>query len=192
MKVGKAAQQNVDMQMSLSDLANLSQIIGALAVVGSLIFVGLEIRQNTITSRAATLQSNAAYWQDFFAMIGDPKYGKSYATGAAGKDELTGEEFGQFFFMCRAIFMGCENQHYQFRQGLIDQDAYRGYEATIREQIAALPGVRALWSVVRHTYGHDFQQFFDKQIESVSMHPAYSMQEKWRNALVSQRTADNS
>ncbi len=174
--------------MSLSDLANLSQIVGALAVVASLIFVGLEVRHNTTTARAATLQSNSAYWQEFFAMIGDPKYGKSYAKGAAGKDELTGEEFGQFFFMCRAVFMGCENQHYQFRQGLIDTDAYRGYEATIREQIAALPGVRAMWSLVRHTYGRDFQQFFDKQVASASMNKTNSMLEKWKSALAAQRT----
>jgi hypothetical protein len=151
-----------------------------------LIFVGLEIRHGTITSRAATLQANAAYWQDFFAMAGDPRYGKSFAKGAAGRDDLTGEEFGQFFFLCRAIFMGCENQHYQYRQRMIDADAYKGYTATIREQIASQPGVRAMWSVVRHTYGTEFRTFLDEQIASVPVREANSVRDKWRSEIAAQ------
>lgn len=176
--------------ISLSDFAIISQIVGVLAVIASLIFVGLEIRHNTITARAATLQSNAMYWQDFFAMVGDPKYGKSYAKGAAGRDDLTGEEFGQFFFMCRAIFMGCENQHYQYRKGMIEADAYAGYAATIREQIASQPGVRAMWSLVRHTYGTDFQNFLDKQIASIPARETHSTREKWGATLAAQRSAN--
>ena len=44
--------------MSLNDLANLGQIIGAIAVVISLIYVALQIRQNTNAVRAATAQSD--------------------------------------------------------------------------------------------------------------------------------------
>jgi hypothetical protein len=40
--------------------------------------------------------------------------------------------------------MGCENQHYQYRLGLLDREAYDGYKTTIKEQIAAFPGIRAM------------------------------------------------
>jgi hypothetical protein len=40
--------------MSLNDLANLGQIIGAVAVVISLFYVASQIRQNTNAVRAAT------------------------------------------------------------------------------------------------------------------------------------------
>lgn len=175
-------------ELTLSDVVDLSQIAGAVAVIASLIFVGLQIRHNTTTARAATLQANAQYWQDFFAMAADPVYGKSYARGAAGRADLTGEEFGQFFFLCRAVFMGCENQHYQFTRGLIDADAYRGYEATIREQIAAQPGVRAMWTLVRHSYGTEFQTFFDRQVALAEERAAQSahdvsMLRRWQERL---------
>ena len=39
--------------MNLNDLANLGQIIGAIAVVVSLIYVALQIRQNTNAIRSA-------------------------------------------------------------------------------------------------------------------------------------------
>ena len=43
--------------MNLNDLANIGQVIGAIAVVISLIYVALQIRQNTNAVRSATAQS---------------------------------------------------------------------------------------------------------------------------------------
>lgn len=45
--------------MNLNDLANLGQIIGALTVVVSLIYIVLQIRQNTHAVRSAAAQSSA-------------------------------------------------------------------------------------------------------------------------------------
>ncbi len=50
--------------MSLTDLANIGQVIGAIAVVISLIYVALQIRQNTNAVRSATAQ---AVHEHFFA-----------------------------------------------------------------------------------------------------------------------------
>ena len=76
--------------------------------------------------------------------------------------------------------MWCENQHHQYLSGLLDDDTYRGYEATIREQIAAFPGVRAMWQLVKHTYGTELVTFLDRQIATTDEHTRGSMQTQWR------------
>lgn len=116
-------------------------------------------------------------------MLADRQFSEVYSKGALGRVELEDAQFGQFFFLCRATFMGCENQHHQYLAGLLDDDAYRGYEATIREQIAAFPGIRAMWQLVKHTYGTEFVKFIDEQIASTDEHGRGSMQRQWR-ALV--------
>lgn len=161
----------------------ISYTPGALAVVASLIFVGLQVRQNTKATQATALQKNADYWLAYFTLLADQQVSELYSKGALGRVELEGGQFNQFFFLCRATFMGCENQHHQYLLGLLDDDAYRGYEATIREQIAAFPGVRAMWKLVRHTYGAEFVKFFDKQVASSEEHGRGSVQKQWR-ALV--------
>lgn len=166
--------------MTLVDLANIGQALGALAVIASLVFVGLQVRQNTKATRATALQMNADYWLSYFTMLADKRFSEVYSKGALGRAELEGGQFGQFFFLCRATFMGCENQHHQYLSGLLDDDAYRGYEATIREQIAAFPGVRAMWQLVKHTYGTEFVKFLDRQIASTDEHSRGSMQKQWR------------
>jgi len=173
--------------MTLVDLANIGQVAGALAVIASLIFVGLQVRQNTKATRATALQMNADYWLSYFTMLADREFSDIYSKGALGRAELDGGQFGQFFFLCRATFMGCENQHHQYLSGLLDDDAYRGYEATIREQIAAFPGVRAMWQLVKHTYGTEFVKFLDMQIASTDEHGRGSMHKQWR-ALVEANT----
>lgn len=177
--------------MTLSDWANIGQIVGAIAVTGSLIFVGFQLQQNTKSNRASTLQLNADYWLHYLTTLADPKFSKIYTKGAAGQGQLEQSDFVQFFLLCRATFMGCENQHYQYRNGLIDEKAYAGYEVTIREQIAAFPGVRAMWQMVRHTYGPEFVEFMDRKISEVTVHQPASAFETWRS-LVEQQSADRS
>ena len=103
--------------------------------------------------------------------------------GASGRGKLDQQQFVQFFMLCRATFMGCENQHYQYRAGFLDRDAYAGYETTIKEQIAAFPRIRAMWQLVRHSYSKDFVAFMDGKISALPAHEPQSAFEKWQ-ALV--------
>lgn len=173
--------------MTLSDWANIGQVVGAVAVIASLIFVGLQVRQNTKISKATALQLNADHWLNYITTIADPNFGKVYAMGASGRTKLDQRQFGQFFLLCRANFMGCETQHYQYRLGLLDRDAYDGYKTTIREQITALPGIRAMWQLVRHSYSKDFAAFMDEQISALPPHEAESAHRKW-SALVENKS----
>ncbi len=169
--------------MTLPDFANVGQVTASVAVVVSLVFVGFQIRQNTKANKASTLQMNADYWLTYLTTLADNRFSALYSKGALEREELEGEQFGQFFFLCRATFMGCENQHYQYRTGLLDDDAYRGYEATIREQIAAFPGVRAMWQLVKHTYGAEFVKFLDLQIAGTPAHHRGSIHKRWTELL---------
>jgi len=55
--------------MTLNDLANLGQIIGAIAVVISLIYVALSIRQNTKAIRAVTAQSVHEHFSNWYHLV---------------------------------------------------------------------------------------------------------------------------
>jgi len=173
--------------MTLSDWANIAQIVAAISVAGSLAFVGIQLHYNTKSNRASTLQMNANYWLQYLTAMADPQLSKVYSMGAAGRKEIEQGEFVQFFFLCRATFMGCENQHYQYLSGLIDDKAYAGYEQTIKEQIAAFPGIRAMWQMVRHTYGPEFVKFMDLMVAQVPTHASSSACNTWKTLVEQQR-----
>jgi hypothetical protein len=175
------------MVMTLEEIAHVGEIIGGIGVLGSLIFVGLQVRQNTQTVRASTLQQNTSYWTNFITTLAHPQFVTAYGKGMAGRD-LDQIQFGQFFLLTRAYFLGLENQQYQYRQGLLDPEAFRSYELAIREQVFSFPGIRAMWHLTRHTYSQDFIAFVDRHIAATPVHEE-SIFRKWQTEAAAQRAS---
>ena len=94
--------------MTLSDWANIGQVVAALAVVASLLFVGLQVRQNTKSNQSYSIAAQRRpTWLNYITTIADPNSNKVYAMGAP-PGKLDQQQFVQFYMLCRATFMGCE------------------------------------------------------------------------------------
>jgi hypothetical protein len=171
--------------ITVADLAHIADIVAAIGIIGSMIFVGVQLRQNTRSVRSSALQQNTDHWQNYYAFLADPKFAATFAKGSAGHD-LEQAEFNQFFLLCRALLMGMENQHYQFQQGLIDKEAYAGFQVVMKEQIAAFPGIRAMWQLTRHCYSADFGRFLDQIVAAAPIHQQ-STYKKWKELVATHR-----
>ena len=133
--------------MDLSQLADFGELIGGVAVVASLVYLAAQIRQNTKTVRASTLHENTDLWTSLFLRLADGDVARAYATGMAGDPNMTPLQFTQFFFLCRAMFLGFENQYIQMREGVLDEQAYTAYERSISTQLLAFRGFRVWWQI---------------------------------------------
>jgi hypothetical protein len=71
--------------MTLTDLAHVADILAALGIVGSMIFVAFEIRHNTKAVKASALQSNTEHWLNYFSVVADPKFSSTFAKGSVGQ-----------------------------------------------------------------------------------------------------------
>ena len=88
--------------MSLNDLANMGQVIGAIAVVISLIYVALQIRQNTNAVRSATAQSVHEHFASWYHLIAaDAELSRIVADGLRDYQLLSENERTR----CIAAFM---------------------------------------------------------------------------------------
>ena len=79
--------------MTLEQLSLISQIIGALAVVCSLIFVGLQMRQAEKTQRAAMHQARADRIIGVFNNQAQPHMAAMFSRVFRAPETLTGEDF---------------------------------------------------------------------------------------------------
>jgi len=74
--------------MTLNDLANVGQIIGAVAVVISLIYVALQIRQNTNAVRSATAQTVHEHLAKWYHLVApDDNLSQIVANGSLSEKE---------------------------------------------------------------------------------------------------------
>ncbi|NWG46021.1 MAG: hypothetical protein HXY25_05685 [Alphaproteobacteria bacterium] len=132
--------------MTLAELSDLSQALGAVAVVASLIFVGIQIRQNTAATRAASHNAVSASLNEINRMFAESaELSKIWLAGMADRDALTAEERWRFDATARAYMHVCETMYIQAGLGVGDKGILRAEEDGLRRVLAA-PGFRAWWT----------------------------------------------
>ena len=148
--------------MPLDQLANIAEITAAALVIVSLIYVGVQIHQNTRAVRGSTLQLNT---------------------------DIRPAHFTQFFFICRAMFLGFENQYYQFRQGILDQATYLGYERSMQTQLLLFPGFRVWWQQSHDVFSPEFVARVDSMIDRTPEADPGALMSEWSTLAQSRQTA---
>ena len=100
-----------------------AEIIGALGVIASMIFVGLEIRQNTNTVRGATMQ--AVSQQSFdLAVAGLDNSDLRAAFGAASLDALSPDQESLMDWLHSAELRADENWYRQVELDILDASVF--------------------------------------------------------------------
>lgn len=147
--------------MSLENIYFISQIVSALALIVSLLFVGIQIRQNTLSTQTARHQSIVqaiADWSREVALNND--IANLMVRGSANFEQLDPVQRLQFALLHVALFRNYENIFYQHAQGAIDNHVWEGWAYRMRATFA-LPGVRAWWPPQRDSYSDAFRDFLE-------------------------------
>lgn len=120
-------------------------LIANLGVIAGIIFLAMELRQNTEMMRA---QSRTAMSQDTGNLltlnVSDASYLGVVDRGLAG-EELTAVERTQFRRTYNAWIWHWNNLVYQHRVGLYDDDEYSLQIEIVRDDINRLPGLKKHW-----------------------------------------------
>ena len=155
--------------MTLAELSDISQALGAVAVIVSLIFVALQIRQNT---RALKATSHHAVTDSFNAIntliMSDPKVARIWRLGMAGSERLDEDERVSFSFMALGYMRIFETLHYQFRTGSLEPKLFEAELNTLK-WTATNPGFLAWWAVNPISLSDEFRAFIDGLIREAPM-----------------------
>ncbi len=115
--------------MTLSELANLGETLGGLAVLVSIVYLILEVRRNTKTARSTSAWNSAV-------ALGELCEGASHnpqlselivwaVDEGARPEDLAPEEFSQYFLFCRGVFFKYEAQWTLWKEGTLSDEMCR-------------------------------------------------------------------
>jgi hypothetical protein len=134
-----------------------ASILESLAVVVSVIYVAIQIKINTKAVKSATYHDIIASFADIETRIGENKeLARIFRDGRAGK-ELEPDEQLRFNQVMSSFFNFHENLYYQHRQGLLDEDLWRGWKAVLARYLSR-PGCRAWWEGTAGLYSESFRE----------------------------------
>ncbi len=145
--------------MSLETIYYITQIIAVVAVIASLLFVGLQVRQNTKAQHLVAQQNYYFSKNEFVGRIADdPTYADIYRRGLQNLYDLSETERWRFGAMMQLSFdtalTGFKNPD-ALGEGIVE-----AWEITLR------PGSIQWWENGRSLYPEDFQAWVDNAIES--------------------------
>lgn len=162
-------------RMSLSDLASLGSFVSGFAVLASLIYLSLQIRQNTKHSRALIQQGRAARICQTLSDMAELDWTDGLEACFAGEPRVSPQDLRKFNFIARTYFVSAEDSFLQHQEGLMDHEVFDGFEGSMRAGLAASPGFRKAWKISRLSYVPAFREYIDKlavEAKASDMQPA--------------------
>src|SRR6516165_7328768 len=110
--------------MSLSDLASLGSFVSGFAVLISLIYLALQVRQTERNQQVSIRHSRVSRTVELHLALADPAVADAWLHGLGRPEEITRTELGQFNNLCRALFFHFEDSFYQREEGLLNDAAF--------------------------------------------------------------------
>ena len=157
--------------MNLGDLANLGQVIGAIAVVVSLFYVANQIRQNTNAVRSATAQTVHEHFANWYHLIAaDAELARIAASGLRDYASLSEQEKVRFIAAFMAFLSYGQNAFLKWRQGLLEPALWTGWEQVLMNLIGA-PGGKGLWKERAYLFGEEFRRHVEDDLMKRTPHP---------------------
>ena len=149
------------MKYKLSELASIAEIIGAFAVVVSLIYVGVQVNDSASAVRAASANDAAVAAQSWYQQIGsDQQTSNLWWRAITSEEALPAEEEFQFLMMTHAVFLAFQNSFLLAEEGTIDSELRESITSAILG-VKDLPGMIRYWRQ-RKSYLHaDFVIYVD-------------------------------
>jgi len=148
--------------MNWEAIGAVGEILGAAAVVATLIYLAIQIRHSTDQARAGmTKDLFLATRSATFEIAANPELGQIMA-------EIRGNEIGQqrqdMFY--QSFFRLYEIVVTLYNQGFVYRDIYESYVATIRMFCGTEP-FDEYWARNRHIFQSEFRDFVEAQMQDL-------------------------
>ena len=150
----------------LEQLANISEIVGAVIVLVSIAFLIAQIRQSTMATRSATaLNLTTRMAENYRVLALNPEI--SSLASKAGNDPytLTSEELVQYAAWMVHALLNFQDLYYQKHSQSYDQEQYEGFMRLLA-QISKSPGFILVWKERKFVFSRVFQNFVDNELNS--------------------------
>lgn len=153
--------------MSFADLASLGSFVSGIGVLASLIYLSLQIRQNTRAVRSQIHQHIADSSLSLGAMLADHSREFTAALKADRKAfaDMPDDDKYAFLSCIFAFFKHFENMYLQYQEGFIARENWDAWTSQMF-MYWHMPAVQNWWKSRRAIFSPEFRRFIEESPES--------------------------
>ena len=155
--------------MNSAKLNEWLQVVGLFGVIASLVFVGLQMRQDReIALSAATQARTETTTQNILGIASNPIMASALNKIEAGEYEsLLLSERQALRLSSQAVLYNLENSHYQYIKGFIAEEKWTASRAALKEILRRNHYARETYEKSPASWRQSFQQVVDELIREI-------------------------
>ena len=168
--------------MNLELAGVVSEIIGAAAVVISVVYLAVQIRQQTVQSRLAATREVAAQWNDILNhAIEDDTFIEVYLRGVRDYESLPNSERLRVAFIFQRMMRLLEELFLHIEKGQIEPVIFESMNRALHEWLT-FPGTQKWWELSKELFEEGLQIKVDNLI-AVAKEKGYDSSFKRENEI---------
>jgi hypothetical protein len=153
--------------MTLQDLGSIGEFVGAILLFVSLVYVGVQVRQNTLSQRALIRQN----WTDIVIrwnqyIIQNSELSKLVREGMVSGfeeiDEKGAYDLTQYY---QAAIWTVSAFHRHYRNGLLDDETWYEVDALIGESWSRDKALKEYWEANKSAWAPSFRSYMEVRLE---------------------------
>src|SRR5580698_10347569 len=146
--------------MTLNTLVNVASLLSSVAVLVSVIYLGLQIRQSARNQRSLMERGRSEQVGNWLQFIAGPDIAPLVLRGHAQDPSLTADERQRYLWCLYLLLLHYEDSFYQKREGMFGDEQYTSIRNQMQDSAKA-PGFRAAWTEVRGNFPAQFRSYAD-------------------------------
>jgi hypothetical protein len=159
--------------LTLEQAYYIGELFGLAAVVTSLVFLTIQVRQNTRAIRGQSIATATGINQDELQYMMDPEYAATFLKSINSPESLTDNDLVVLDAWNTMFLFGRENDFIQNRLGTLDDELWVRSSGGISAVYSSAWG-RHWWNTVgKELISSEFRLYVEKVLEK----PAFSMNE---------------
>src|SRR5467141_4493748 len=137
----------------------ISQLVGSIAVVFSVLYLGIQVHRSTRVAKLATQDAAAAALRDVTKpFMENAELERIWRVGLEDLGALSVEERARFFHAAYQFLKAFETIHFHYVYGLMDKQLWEGWHGLLQHYVAA-PGIAYYWKLRPEVFSERFRTF---------------------------------
>jgi len=160
--------------MNWEAIGAIGEVVGAVAVLATLIYLARQIHQYTSALRSTATQ--AAHDQAanvYYLLCSDPEMAGIFRRGTLAPDELNDDELARLNAFHSLTQFYLQNWYMQTRAQLMDDTLLSSW-SSITAGVSATPGFRQFWEQRRHVYSPVFREWMETEVFPRAVEETYN------------------
>lgn len=147
--------------MTLQELAYIGELVAAFGVIASLVYLGIQIRRNESTTRAATTQDLLSKSID---MLLSQDIDSPMIKAICGKQlsDLEQARLDQIYFARLSHF---NDAYHQNKVGKLDSEIWEMYDFRTRRNIKQISNFEEWWAKYRLSFTASFREYVESIVD---------------------------